>query len=178
MLAPLDVQRVKCIDAAGVNLAMTRLSGRAPQGTRVIDRIPHTYGPNSTMVGALGLHGLEAVMTVEGATAADVFLADVEHVLAPTLRPGDLVVRDNLRAHKVAGVQPMLAARGARLLDLPPYAPDLSPIEPAWSTWKPSLRTAKARTREALDAAITQAFSHSTAADAQAWFPSCGYSLQ
>jgi transposase len=178
LIAPLDVQRFKFIDESGVNMAMTRLYGRAPRGTRVIDSVPYNYGPNLTMVGALGLHGLEAVMTVEGATDADVFLAYVEHVLAPTLRPGDIVVMDNLRAHKVTGVQPMIEGRGARLLYLPPYSPDLSPIEQAWSKLKHYLRTAKARTREALEAAITQALSLITAADAHGWFSYCGYTLQ
>jgi transposase len=178
LIAPLDVQRFKFIDESGVNMAMTRLYGRAPRGTRVIDSVPYNDGPHLTMVGALGLHGLEAVMTVEGATDADVFLAYVEHVRAPTLRPGDIVVMDNLRAHKVTGGQPMIEGRGARLLSLPPYSPDRSPIEPAWSTLKPSLRTAKARTREALEAAITQALSRITAADAHGWFSYCGYTLQ
>ncbi len=177
MIAPLDVQCLKFIDESGVNLAMTRLYGRAPKGRRVIDSVPHNYGPNITMMGALGRHGLEAVMTVEGATDADVFLAYVEHVLAPTLRPGDITVMDNLRAHKVAGVQHLIEGHGARLIYLPPYSPDLSPIEQAWSKLKTYLRTAKARTREALDAAITQALSLITAADAHGWFVHCGYTL-
>ena len=175
MIEPLDVQGLKFIDESGVNLAMTRLYGRAPKGRRVIDRVPHNYGPTITMLGALGRHGLEAVMTVEGAPAADVFLADVEHVLAPTLRPGDIMVMDNLRAHKVAGVQHMIEGRGARLIYLPPYSPDLSPLEQAWSKLNTDLRATKARTREALEAAITQALSLITAADAHGWFAHGGY---
>ena len=117
-------------------------------------------------------------MTVEGATDADVFRAYVKRVLGPTLRPGDLVVMDNLRAHKAVGVQQALARRGARLLYLPPYSPDLSPIEPCWSKVKTALRKAKARTREALDAAITPALPTVTGTDAHGWFMQCGYALQ
>jgi transposase len=178
LIAPLDARRVKFIDESGVNLALTRLYGRAPKGERVIDAVPQNYGQKVTMLGALSIQGIEAVMTVEGATDAEVFLAYVEHVLAPTLRPGDMVVMDNLRAHKVAGVQQTIEGRGARLLYLPPYSPDLSPIEPCWSKLKACLRVAKARTREALDAAITHALATVTAADACGWFAYCGYALQ
>ena len=117
-------------------------------------------------------------MPVEGATDADVFRTYVTHVLGPTLRPGDIVVMDNLRAHKAVGVQQALARRGARLVSLPPYSPDLSPIEPCWSNVKTALRTAKARTRSALDTAITQALPTVTRADAHGWFRPCGYAVQ
>ena len=169
---------MKFIDETGVNLAMTRLYGRAPKGQRVRDAVPQNAGPNVTMVGALGIHGIEAVMTVEGATDTEMFLAYLEHVLAPTLRPGDIVVMDNLRAHKVDGVQPVLERRGARLLYLPPYSPDLSPIELCWSKLKTALRAAKARTPQGLDAAVTQALTTVTAADARGWFAFCGYAVQ
>lgn len=157
---------------------MTRLYGRAPTGERVIGSVPQNYGPNVTMLGALGVHGLHAVMTVDGATDTDVFRTYVKQVLGPTLRPGDIVVMDNLRAHKAVGGQQALARRGARLLYLPPYSPDLSPIEPCWSKVKTALRTAKARTREALDRAITGALATITDADAQGWFRHCGYALR
>ena len=130
------------------------------------------------MLGALGVHGLQAVMTVDGATDTDVFRTYVKRVLGPTLVPGDIVVMDNLRAHKAVGVQQALARRGARLLYLPPYSPDLSPIEPCWSKVKTALRTAKARTRAALDTAITGALITVTSTDAQGWFRHCGYTLR
>jgi transposase len=130
------------------------------------------------MLGTLGAQGLQAVMTVEGATDADVFRTYVKRVLGPTLRPGDIVVMDNLRAHKAVGVQQALARRGARLVYLPPYSPDLSPIEPCWSKVKTALRTAKARTQSALDTAITQTLPTVTRADANGWFRYCGYALQ
>jgi transposase len=158
---------LKFVDESGVNLAMTRLYGRAPTGERVLGSVPQNYGPNVTMLGALGVQGLHAVMTVDGATDTDVFRTYVRQVLGPTLTPGDIVVMDNLRAHKAVGVQQAMARRGARLLDLPPYSPDLSPIEPCWSKVKTALRKAKARTREAI-----------TDADAHGWFRHCGYALR
>jgi transposase len=157
---------------------MTRLYGRAPKGERVIGSVPQNYGQNVTMVAALGNHGLQAVMTVEGATDAAVFRAYVKHVLGPTLSPGDIVVLDNLGAHKAVGIQQMLARRRVRLLYLPPYSPDLAPIEPCWSKVKTALRRAKARTREALDVAITEALATITETDARGWFLHCGYALQ
>jgi transposase len=175
--ATLDLRRVKFMDESGINLAMTRLYGRAPRGERVLGSAPQHYGQNVTLLGALSCTGLEAVMTVEGATDADVFRAYVREVLCPTLREGDIVVADNLSAHKAAGVQEAIAATGARRLYLPPYSPDLNPIERCWSKIKTVLRAAKARTREALDTAVTRALAPVTEADARAWFAHCGYVL-
>ena len=177
-IAALDCRHLKCVDASGVNRAMTRLYGRAPKGERVIGSVPQHDGPNVTIRGALGVHGLQAVMTVDGATDADVFRPDVKRGLGPTLAPGDLVVMDNLRAHKAAGVQQSIARRGARLLYVPPYSPDLSPIEPCWSKVKTGLRKAKARLREALDSAITDVLATVTQTDAHGWFRHCGYAVQ
>lgn len=157
---------------------MTRLYGRAPRGERVIGAVPQNYGPNVTVLAALGSRGVEAVMTIDGATDAEGFRIDVDQVLRPTLQPGDIVIMDNLRAHKVAGIQEAIAQAGARVLYLPPYSPDLAPIEHCWSKLKCLLRTAKARTREALDAAIAQALATITASDARGWFQHCGYALQ
>jgi transposase len=157
---------------------MTRRYGRAPRGQRVIEAIPQNYGANVTMLAALGSHGVEAVMTIDGATDAEVFHVYVEQVLLPTLRPGDIVLMDNLRAHKVAGIREAVEQAGARLLYLPPYSPDLSPIEPCWSKLKTALRTAQARTREALEQAIAQALATITVSDAHSWFHHCGYALQ
>jgi transposase len=157
---------------------MTRQYGRAPRGERVVGAVPQNYGANVTMLAALSLQGVGAVMTVDGATDAAVFHAYVEHVLCPTLVPGDVVIMDNLRAHKVAGIRERIEACGARLIDLPPYSPDLSPIEPCWSKLKALLRTAQARTREALDAAIQQVLAAVTASDARGWFRHYGYALR
>jgi transposase len=177
-IAACDLRRLKFVDESSVNLAMTRRYGRAPTGKRGIGSVPQHDGPNVTMLGALGVHGRHAVMTVDGATDADVFRTSVRQVLGPTLSPGEIVVMDNLRAHKASGVQQALARRGARLLYLPPYSPDLAPIEPCWSKMKTALRKAKARTRGALDTAIAAAMRTVSIADAFGWFKHCGYPLQ
>jgi transposase len=157
---------------------MPRLYGRAPKGERVLGAVPQNYGANVTMLAALGSQGVEAVMTIEGAIDAEVFRIYVEQVLRPTLHPGDIVIMDNLRAHKAPGIREAIEQAGARLQYLPPYSPDLSPIERCWSKLKAALRTAKARTREALEHAIAQALTTITASDARSWFHHCGYALQ
>jgi transposase len=169
--------RFKFIDEAGVNLALTRLYGRAPRGERVVGSVPINYGENLTMIGALSCRGLEALMTVEGATDGAVFRAYVHQVLCPTLQPGDIVVMDNLGAHKVSGIREAIEQCGATLLYLPPYSPDLSPIEPCWSKLKTALRALGARTRKRLERAIAHAMATISAADAGAWFAHCGYQL-
>jgi transposase len=116
-------------------------------------------------------------MTVGGATDSDVFRAHVREVLCPTLREGDIVVVDKLSAHKAAGVQEAIAAKGARMIYLPPYSPDLNPIERCWSKIKTFLRAAKARTRAALDAAVMRALATVMESDARAWFAHSGYVL-
>lgn len=152
--------------------------GRAPQGERVIGALPQSYGANVTMLAALGSSGVETVMTIDGATDAEVFHVYIEQVLRPTLRTGDIVIMDHRRAHKVAGLREAVEQARARLLYLPPYSPDLSPIELCWSKLKTALRTAKARTREALEQAITQAATTITVSDALHGFHHCGYALQ
>jgi transposase len=156
---------------------MTRRFGRAPRGERVVGTVPQHSGANLTMIAALSLHGIDATMTIEGATDTDVFQAYVEQILGPTLRPGDIVVLDNLRAHKVARIREAIESRGAQLIYLPPYSPDLAPIEQCWSKIKTFLRTAQARTRQALEAAIQQALTTITAEDARSWFTYCGYTV-
>lgn len=117
-------------------------------------------------------------MTVEGATDGEVFRTYVRAVLAPTLSTGDIVVMDNLGAHKVEGVRETIEARGATIIYLPPYSPDLNPIERCWSKIKTALRAAKAHTREALDEALKHALITITESDARAWFKHCGYALR
>jgi transposase len=127
------------------------------------------------MLGGLSLQGLVAAMTVEGFTDGEVFLACLREVLLPQLRPGQILLLDNLKAHKVAGVADACAAAGVRLLYLPPYSPDLSPIEECWSKVKTLLRAKAARTREALEQAITEALAAITSQDARGWFAHAGY---
>lgn len=156
---------------------MTRRYGRAPKGVRVVDAVPKNYGCNVTIIGALTCRGLEAVMTVNCATDAAVFHAYVNQVLVPTLRLGDVVVMDNLGAHKVAGIREAIEAAGAELVYLPPYSPDLSPIERCWSKLKTLLRAAKARERETLDDAVSIAIDKVDAVNSAGWFAHCGYAL-
>jgi len=158
------------LDESGVSTQMTRLYARAPRGRRVHDAVPGGHWKMLTIVGALSYTGMFAVMTVEAATDREVFLTYLEEVLCPKLRPGQVVVMDNLSAHKVAGVRERIEQTGAVLLYLPPYSPDLNPIEKAWSKLKQKLCAIEARTVKALDHAIELLLPTLTAHDAQAWF--------
>ena len=157
---------------------MTRRYGRAPSGERVGEGTPAGHWRTLTLLSAMSLEGVIAAMTVESPTDGDVFLTYVEQVLCPRLRPGQVVVMDNLPAHKVDGVRSLIETVGAELLYLPPYSPDFNPIEQAWSKIKQQLRSATARTLETLDAAITQALAQITVQNATAWFAHCGYAIQ
>ena len=165
------------VDESGVRTDLTRRYGRAPKGERVHEAVPHGHWKVLTILGALSSRGVQASMTVESATDAEVFLTFVEHVLAPTLRPGQVVVMDNLAAHKQPKVRRLLAARRCRLWYLPPYSPDLNPIELAWSKLKTFLRGAKARLRPALEEAIGRGLDTITTKDAQNWFRHCRRTL-
>ncbi len=168
---------MKFIDEAGSNISMTRLFGRGVPGERVIETVPQNYGENISMLASISLNGIDAPMTIEGAVDGLVFLEYVKQVLCPTLEPGDIVVMDNLSAHKINGVSQAIEECGARVLYLPPYSPDLNPIEKCWSKIKTYLRQAKARTREALEQALKEVLLLITKEDAKGWFKSCGYSL-
>jgi len=156
---------------------MTRPRGRAPRGTRIAEATPQGHWQVLTTVAALALRGIVAAMTVESPTDGDVFIAYLEQVLCPKLQSGDVVVMDNLSAHKVAGVRELITACGAVLLYLPPYSPDFNPIEQCWSKVKQILRTLKARSGEALDEAVAQALAAVTSENARGWFQHCGYGL-
>jgi len=165
------------LDESGVSTQMTRRYARAPRGVRVHETTPEGNWKILTILGAMSLSGMIATMTIEAATDADIFLAYLDHVLCPVLRPGNVVVMDNLSSHKVAGVRERIAAVGAQLLYLPPYSPDLNPIEKAWAKLKQLLRSAKARTAQALDQAITELLPNIRPQDAQAWFRTPLYAL-
>jgi len=166
------------LDESGASTQMTRNYGRAARGQRVREATPSSHWRTLTMLAALTREGLQAPMTIESSTDGDVFLAYLEQVLCPRLRPGQVVIMDNLAAHKVAGVREHIEATGAHLVYLPPYSPDFNPIEQAWSKIKQSLRSAKARTAEALETAIAEALTKITSGNASAWFSHCGYGLQ
>jgi transposase len=131
----------------------------------------------TTLIGALALDGIRASFTVDSAADTDVFHAFVEQALLPTLRPADVVIWDNLPAHKAPELKAILESAQATLLPLPPYSPDFNPIEQCWSKVKEFLRAAEARTEEALQQAIAEAFATITASDARGWFQHCGYRL-
>lgn len=158
------------LDESGVTTQMTRSYARCLGGARIAETTPESNWKILTILGAMSTRGIIAAMTIEEATDTDIFLAYLDHVLCPKLRPGDVVVMDNLSSHKVQGVRERIAAAGAELLYLPPYSPDLNPIEKAWSKLKQLLRSAKARTKEALDQAISDLLPQITEDNAQAWF--------
>ena len=173
----LSQRRFIFVDESAVNTAMTRRYGRAPRGERAYDSAPRNYGTHTSVIGAMGLRGLVATLTVEGAVDTEVFNAYAERVLGPRLRRGDVVVLDNLTAHRASQIEMVAEARGAQVLWLPPYSPDYSPVEQCWSKIKAYLRGAKARTREALEEALRAALGLVTKADIRGWFKHCGYSL-
>ena len=174
-IATVPPERLIFLDESGVTTQMTRPWGRAPKGERIAEAAPQGHWNVLTTLGAMNLRGIVAAMTIEAATDADIFAAYVEQVLGPKLQPGDVAILDNLSAHKVPGIEDSITGCGARLLYLPPYSPDLNPMEQAWSKFKQFLRAAKARTAEALDQAITEALKTITPDNAAAWFRHCGY---
>lgn len=163
------------LDESGVTTQMTRTWGRARRGQRIAEATPGGHWKILTTIGSLSLRGIGPTMTIESATDGDVFSDSIEQVLGPALKVGDVVVMDNLSAHKVKGIEELLEARGARALYLPPYSPDLNPIEKAWSKFKQFLRAAKARTQQTLDQAVADALKTITTENAAAWFKHCGY---
>lgn len=154
---------------------MTRLRGRILGGARLLDSAPHGHWCTTTMISSIRLDGTCACMAVAGPTDRDVFREYVRLVLVPSLRPGDIVVLDNLSAHGDNETQKLIESAQAQLLFLPPYSPDLNPIEKMWSKIKAFLRAIKARNQEELYVAIAAALKTVTSQDAVGWFFSCGY---
>ena len=169
------------VDECGMHTSMMRLRSRAPKGERAYGKVPRNRGKNTTLIAAITLEGAmieEAAMAIEGATDAEVFETYVEQFLAPRLRQGQVVVMDKLGAHRTKKVGELIEARGAELVFLPSYSPDLNPIEEAFSKIKAIVRKVGARTREALVGAIAEALSAVTPEDAAGWFRHCGYNIQ
>ena len=173
-----DVARFVFVDETSTNLTYGRRYGRAPAGRRLDQAVPLHGGPNVTLIAALTPDGLGALISVDGAVNGDVFAAYLDQVLGPTLRPGDVMVLDNLAVHKVDGLPEIVQKHGARLRYLPPYSPDFNPIERTFSKLKTWLRTAKARARDALEEAMLAAAAWTTEQDAKNWFDHCGYHVQ
>jgi transposase len=171
----MNLEKLVFIDESDAKTNMTRLYGRAKAGARAADTVPSGHWCTTTMISSMRLDGSTACMVVDGATNKEVFRAYVQHILLPTLKPGDVVVLDNLSAHKNQEVADLIESVGAELWFLPPYSPDLNPVEKMWSKVKAILRTLKARTEESLINAIAKALEAVTASDAKGWFESCGY---
>ena len=154
---------------------MTRTRGRAPRGQRLVASVPHGHWKTSTFVAALRYDGITAPCVLNGAINGEFFCAYVEQFLAPTLKAGDIVIMDNLSSHKIAGVEQAITARGAELLFLPPYSPDLNPIEPAFAKLKALLRKAAERTMDALWNRLENVLDAFTADDCRNFFHHAGY---
>jgi transposase len=167
------------VDESGFHTSMTRLRARAPKGKRAYGKVPTNRGKNQTLIAAITLQGgMGESMTLEGATDAEAFEAYVEHLLAPSLREGQVVVLDGLGAHRTDKVRELLEGRGADVVFLPSYSPDLNPIEEAFSKIKQLVRKVGARGGEALVEAIAQALATVTTEDAAGWFAHAGYWAQ
>jgi len=173
-LDTIDVKNLVFIDETGLNLAMTRFYGRCEGGGRVYDDRPSNKGKNIPLVGAMSDEGLIAAMTFAGSLSTASFLVFIEKVLLPQLWVGAIVAMDNLPVHYAEIAKNLIESVGAKVKFLPPYSPDLSPIELCWSKLKEIIRSAKARTIQALDAAITMAINAITDEDALNWFHHCG----
>ena len=169
-----DARRLVVVDECGSNIALTPIYGWAPKGQRVHGSVPRNRGKNTTLLASLSLSGIGACMILEGSVNTLSFEAYVEQILAPSLSAGQIVVLDNLSAHKGARVRQLIEARGCELLFLPAYSPDYSLIEETFSKLKAFLRRVGARTHEALQEAIGQALETVTAQDALGWFTHCG----
>jgi transposase len=174
----LEPERLVFIDETGASTKMARLYGRARRGARCRAPVPHGHWKTTTFVGALRLDGMTAPMVLDGPMHGAAFLAYVEQVLVPTLSPGDIVVMDNLPAHKPLSVRHAIERAGAELRFLPPYSPDFNPIEMAFSKLKAFLKKTAARTVDDLWTAIAQGIDTFTATDCQNYFTAAGYDCE
>ena len=157
---------------------MTRLRGRARRGERLVDRTPHGHWKTTTLIAALGLEGVRCSTVVDGAVNGAVFESFVEQVLVPELRAGDVVVMDNLSSHKTAMTRELIESAGAELVFLPPYSPDLNPIEMVFAKVKQLLRSLACRTRDQLWRSMQRVLDAVTPSDAANCFRHCGYTLR
>jgi transposase len=171
----MELNRLVFIDESGAQTKMGRLRGRSIVGQRLVGHLPHGHWKTCTMISAIGLRGAFAPAVFDGPADREVFRAYVQQVLTPALRPGDIVIMDNLASHKAAGVREAIAAAEATVVYLPPYSPDFNPIENMWSKVKQHLRSVGARTFDALCDAIGRAIESITTSDAEGFFQNCGY---
>jgi transposase len=175
LTAGLDLSRLVFVDETGAKTNLTRSHGRAEGGRRVVDAAPHGHWGTTTLLSSIRLDGSTAPMVIEGPTDAEVFREYVRQVLVPSLRPGDIVVMDNLSPHKSADVEEAIRAAGADVWFLPPYSPDMNPAEQLWSKLKAFLRALKARTLDTLIDGVRDGLRRVTSSDVIGWFDHCGY---
>lgn len=173
----LDPAKLVFLDETGASTAMTRSHGRCPRGERLVMDVPHGHWKTTTFVVALTLGGLAVPAVADGAMTGDLFVAYVAQQLAPTLKAGDIVVMDNLSSHKRAGVRAAIEAAGAELRYLPPYSPDLNPIEKAFAKLKSLLRKAAKRTIPELESYLGEALDAFAPEECVNYFRSCGYAV-
>lgn len=173
--AGLDPHKLVFLDETWAKTNMTRLRGRAPCGARLVAYAPHGHWKTTTFLAALRVSGLTAPLVIDGAINGEIFLRYVQQHLAPTLQPGDIVVMDNLNAHKVAGVREAIESVQAQVLYLPPYSPEFNPIEQVFAKFKALLRSAQERTVEALWHRCGEALDHFDEAECRNYFRHCGY---
>ena len=171
----IDPKRLVFVDEMGTNTSIAPLRAWSPKGRRAYCSVPRNRGKNTTLLSSMTMEGMGPSLTVEGTTTAAVFEAYVERVLSPMLRPGQIVVMDNLTAHKGERIKELIEERGCELIYLPPYSPDFNPIEEAFAKIKVVLREAEARSRQALIETIGRAISAISARDARGFFEHCGY---
>jgi len=174
----MDSTKLIFLDESGVNTGMTRLYGRAFEGERVVDYIPDVRFQRTSILSSVRLDGSYVPMIFSGSLTGELFKEYLKKFLVPTLKPGDIVIMDNLSSHKVAGVNEIIESAKAKIMYLPPYSPDLNPIEQMWSKIKAYLRKIKARTKDTLYAEIKNAFNIVSKVDILGWFGCAGYSKQ
>jgi transposase len=175
LAAQIDPKRLVFVDEMGTNTSLSPIYAYSPRGQRAYCSVPRNRGPNTTLLSCMSVEGMGASLVVAGATNRGVFEAYIERVLSPELRPGQVVVMDNLTAHKGERVRELIEEQGCELLYLPPYSPDFNPIEEAFAKIKALLRRAAARSREALVQTMGAALDAVTAQDAHGFFEHCGY---
>ena len=171
----LDARSLVFVDEMGTNISLSPLYGWAKKGERAQCSVPRNRGKNTTLLSSMSVEGMGPSLAVEGATNREVFETYVERILAPTLRRGQVVVMDNLTAHKGERIRELIEGQGCELVYLPPYSPDFNPIEEAFSKIKGLMRKAEARSREALLEAMGSAISALSAEDARGFFEHCSY---
>lgn len=176
-MAGLNPAELIFVDETSTHTALTRRRARAPRGQRAVGAVPRNHGPNTTLVAALTPTGIGPALTIQGSVNSAAFIAYAQHVLAPSLRPGQVVVLDNLSAHKGEAARRAVEAMGARVVFLPAYSPDFNPIELAFAKIKQQLRTAAQRAERGLLAATAQAIDAVSVTDAHGFYAHCGFPL-